>query len=1116
MSPLVIILSLVGTLLVREIHFVTDPPVIAFPYIENFESVVPPDIPDGWTVSNNRIASGDFTTEEFQGNNRLLARNATLEQFIRTPVIDFTGYRPEQIRFIERRSGTFGAEIRISAVIGGENDITIPIGRTSLESPNVFIERMFILPPELSGLKHVRFEWRVIPAADGTSGLLRLDEVMITANRVYDHDLRIIDFHLERPFVAHTDRPEIGLTIYNAGLLHSGNFIIEIGDSTDTLKLHPVEDPLAPGDSLLIHLTLPPLSPGLHTLSAIIGYPLNQQTDLNRRELTVYVSESITQLPWNEIFDTPHSPLPAGWRSSITAGITDADLTTSIVHKGTHALLLRNAARRQYIVLPPFDPAAGRVDSLRFFERRTGTFDATVYVDISFDGGKSFSDPIATFTHTGENDYVRRDVVLARIGEVSEPFYIRLLNEGDGTGTTGTVRFDDFMLSGKLYHNITLTDVSFTPPIPSVNDIIVFRALLRNNGLHEAFPIDLLMFVLNPESDAWDHVQTRSPASPLQPDEEIEIEFVFNPTAPVPYQFMFETGYAPDQYTTDNFITISVHPSPEPATLVINEIMYAPVSPEPEWIELYNAGPEAINLNGWSVSDQDSNRRYYIEGSDLIIESSGYAVLTRDASHLTGYGEIPSPVISVPSKPVFLWNLQGDAVIIYDHNGVVHDRVEYVPGWGGTGGRSLERIDYAADTRDLLNWGSSVSAGTPGRVNSIGRRAFDLAAASIAMHPETPAAGEEVEFTLTIRNPGRESAGSFTVSLYKFHGEPEYEIEIISTISVQADILPSDSMKITLPWNSPPAGYTMMRAEITYEPDERPEDNFIDFELLVIYPASTLLINEILYHPTELQPEYIEIHNPGLRAVDLRGWSIRDRPTAGGNINRYIISGTSALLSPGSFAIVASDSSLFTSFDIPADAFVSIPGRTALGFNTAGDEVILLDPSGSIIDSVNYTPAWHHPDVIQTRGRSLERISPFALSIDRYNWSTSADPRGGTPGRHNSLYTEIPVTVAELTASPNPFSPTGDGYNDHTVISFELPEQTSTIRIRIFDSVGRQIRTLLNNMPSGPRGMVIWDGRSENGRRVRLGIYIILLEAYDGYGSTLRQLKRTVIVADRL
>jgi hypothetical protein len=1116
MSPLVIILSLVGTLHIHDITFITDPPVGAFPYTEDFESVVPPDIPDGWTVSNNRTARGDFTTEEFQGSNRLLARNATIEQYILTPVIDFTGYRPEQIRFTERRSGTFGAEISISAVIGGENDVTMPIGRTSLESPNVFIERTFMLPPELSGLEHVRFEWRVIPAADGTSGLLRLDEVTITASRVHDHDLRIIDFHLERPFVAHTDRAEIGLIIYNAGLLHTGNFVIVIGDSTDTLRLHPVEDPLAPGDSLSIHLTLPPLSPGFHSLTALIGYPFNQQTDLSRRDLIVYVSESITQLPWIEIFDTPQPPLPPGWRSSTTAGIPDAELTTSIVHNGTHALLFRNAARRQYIVLPPFDPAAGRVDTLRYFERRTGTFDATVSVDISSDGGKSFSEPIATFSHTGESDYVRRDVVLARIEEVSEPFYIRLLNEGDGNGTTGTVRFDDFMLSGKLYRNITLKDVSFSPALPSVNDIIIFRALLRNNGLHEAFPIDLLMSVLNPETNGWDHFQTRSPASPLQPDEEIEIEFVFYPAAPVPYQFMFEAGYTSDQDTTDNVMMVSVHPSPEPATLVINEIMYAPVSPEPEWIELYNAGSEAINLNGWSISDQDSNRRYIIAGTDIILGSGGYAVITRDASLLTGYGEIPSPVISVLSKPVFLWNLQGDAVIIYDHNGVEHDRVEYVPGWGGTGGRSLERIDYAGDSRDPLNWGSSVAAGTPGRVNSIGRRTFDLAVSSIAINPKTPAAGEVVEFTLTIRNPGRESAGNFIVSLHKIHGDPEHESEIISMISVNADLPPSDSMKITLSWNSPPAGYTKMRAEIAYGPDERPENNILDFELLAIYPPSTLLINEILYHPTDLQPEYVEIYNPGLRAVDLRGWTIRDRPTAGGNINRYIISGVSAMLSPGNFAIVASDSSLFTYFDVPADAFVSIPGRTALGFNTTGDEVILLDPTGTVIDSVTYTPAWHHPDVTQTRGRSLERISPFAISVDRYNWSTSADPRGGTPGRHNSLYTEIPVTAAELTASPNPFSPTGDGFNDHTVISFELPEQTSTIRIRIFDSVGRQVRTLLNNMPSGSRGMVIWDGRTENGRRVRLGIYIILLEAYDGYGSTLRQLKRTVIVADRL
>ncbi len=177
---------------------------------------------------------------------------------------------------------------------------------------------------------------------------------------------------------------------------------------------------------------------------------------------------------------------------------------------------------------------------------------------------------------------------------------------------------------------------------------------------------------------------------------------------------------------------------------------------------------------------------------------------------------------------------------------------------------------------------------------------------------------------------------------------------------------------------------------------------------------------------------------------------------------------------------------------------------------------MLLDPSGSVVDSVAYDPSWHHQDVFETRGRSLERISPHLESQSAANWSTSADPLGGTPGRHNSIFTETPVTTASIEVHPNPFSPNAGGFEDHTIISYNLPQQTAMVRLRIFDSMGRHIRTLLNNQPSGPEGRVIWDGRNDHGRVARLGIYVILLEAYDGNRGGVTQLKSTVVLADRL
>ena len=105
---------------------------------------------------------------------------------------------------------------------------------------------------------------------------------------------------------------------------------------------------------------------------------------------------------------------------------------------------------------------------------------------------------------------------------------------------------------------------------------------------------------------------------------------------------------------------------------------------------------------------------------------------------------------------------------------------------------------------------------------------------------------------------------------------------------------------------------------------------------------------------------------------------------------------------------------------------------------------------------------------------------------------------------------------ASLSFSPNPFSPDGDGYEDVTILSYQLTSTVGLIRIRIFDSVGRLVRILANNEPAGAQGEIIWDGMNDNRERVRIGIYIILFEALDSFGKTIEMLKSTVVVASRL
>jgi len=71
------------------------------------------------------------------------------------------------------------------------------------------------------------------------------------------------------------------------------------------------------------------------------------------------------------------------------------------------------------------------------------------------------------------------------------------------------------------------------------------------------------------------------------------------------------------------------------------------------------------------------------------------------------------------------------------------------------------------------------------------------------------------------------------------------------------------------------------------------------------------------------------------------------------------------------------------------------------------------------------------------------------------------------------------------------------------------------VKIKIYDSKGRLVRTLENNMASGSSGSVIFDGIGDDGLALRIGIYIIFLEAInEGYGVV--ESMKTVVVARKL
>ncbi|MFQ6608280.1 MAG: FlgD immunoglobulin-like domain containing protein [Fidelibacterota bacterium] len=87
-----------------------------------------------------------------------------------------------------------------------------------------------------------------------------------------------------------------------------------------------------------------------------------------------------------------------------------------------------------------------------------------------------------------------------------------------------------------------------------------------------------------------------------------------------------------------------------------------------------------------------------------------------------------------------------------------------------------------------------------------------------------------------------------------------------------------------------------------------------------------------------------------------------------------------------------------------------------------------------------------------------------------------------------TVYEEgIPEEYSLTMNFPNPFNPA-------TTIRYDLPE-ASYVSLVIYDILGREVRTILDNREEAGFKSVIWDGKDNSGNMASTGIYIYTLKA---------------------
>ncbi|HEX8384781.1 MAG TPA: FlgD immunoglobulin-like domain containing protein, partial [Rubricoccaceae bacterium] len=266
-----------------------------------------------------------------------------------------------------------------------------------------------------------------------------------------------------------------------------------------------------------------------------------------------------------------------------------------------------------------------------------------------------------------------------------------------------------------------------------------------------------------------------------------------------------------------------------------------------------------------------------------------------------------------------------------------------------------------------------------------------------------------------------------------------------------------------------------------------------------------LVVNEIQYDPATGDSEYVEVLNTTTdRLFDLRTVTLDDGDPASADP----ISDDPALVLPGAFVVVVRDGDAFAA-QFPGVPFVEFSGLSL----TNSGEALVLRSVGAVADSVFFDPEWQRVELDDATGIALERRDPAGPSNARSNWSSSLDPSGGTPGRANSLSIAAPaVPRGDAITVTSPFAP-DDG--EAARITYTLDAPAALVRVRVFDGGGRLVREVEDGRLSGPTGTVEWDGTGDDRRRLRAGIYVVLLEAVDAEGGTTEAHRAAIVLARR-
>jgi Leucine-rich repeat (LRR) protein len=242
----------------------------------------------------------------------------------------------------------------------------------------------------------------------------------------------------------------------------------------------------------------------------------------------------------------------------------------------------------------------------------------------------------------------------------------------------------------------------------------------------------------------------------------------------------------------------------------------------------------------------------------------------------------------------------------------------------------------------------------------------------------------------------------------------------------------------------------------------------------------TLVINEILARNVACCTDangdydsYIELYNYGDEEVDIGGIVITDDLNNYDHYYQIPTNNDSTIILSGGFLLLWADEE-------------SEQGvlHVEIELLSRGGEVGLFMPdSTTVVDNITYG------------SQSDDDVAYGRYPDSSATWQFMDPTPGATNTQELSLNDNI-VIPSQYTLHqnyPNPFNPI-------TTLRYDLPEN-SLVNITIYDMLGRQVKTLINQTQGAGYKSAIWDATDEYGKPVSAGIYLYQIQA-GKYNST--------------